>query len=171
MPFAANRQMQRPIDAPGGGYQPRLPGVEPTQGADAARGSVLVCDDTESIRRLLRINLELDGFDVHEAADGAAAVQVLAQLGRQQRLPRVVILDAQMSPRDGWWALEQIRSSPTLTGIPVIMATAAPACEDRERVRAAGLDACVRKPFDPDVVLAMVDRFAREGREADVSLT
>ncbi len=144
--------------------------MEPTQGADAGAGvahrSVLVCDDTESIRRLLRINLELEGFEVHEASDGGAAVELLSRLRQAQCLPQAVILDAQMAPRDGWWALAQIRACPTLNVIPVIMATAAPACEDRQKLRAAGLDACVRKPFDPDEVMAMVARFAREGREA-----
>ncbi len=143
--------------------------MEPAEGAGPAtsrgRGSVLVCDDTESIRRLLRINLELDGFEVHEARDGASALALLDQLRTAQLLPRVIVLDAQMAPRDGWWALEQIRACPKLNPIPVLMATAAPACEDKERMRAAGLDACVRKPFDPDEVLVLIEGFAADGRD------
>ncbi len=132
--------------------------------ATRGRGSVLVCDDTESIRRLLRINLELDGFEVHEANDGADALALLERLRAAGQLPKVIILDAQMAPRDGWWALEQIRACPLLNVLPVLMATAAPSCEDKERMRRAGLDACVRKPFDPDDVLALVEGFAAEGR-------
>lgn len=131
----------------------------------AAHATVLVCDDTESIRRLLRINLELDGYNVLEADDGQAVIALLDRLRVTDRLPQVIVLDAQMAPRDGWWALERIRACPRLGEIPVLMASAEPTCEDRDRLKAAGLDACVRKPFDPDVVLAMVAGFAREGRD------
>ncbi|HRW19980.1 MAG TPA: response regulator [Dermatophilaceae bacterium] len=140
--------------------------MEPAAGAPAdTRGLVLVCDDTESIRRLLRINLELDGFEVIESPEGEHVVAELDRLLASDRLPHVVILDAEMYPRDGWWALARIRSLPAYDGLPIIMATAEPACEDRARMRAAGLDACVRKPFDPDLVMSLVDGFRREGRE------
>lgn len=139
--------------------------MDPAVGAGRRRGSVLVCDDTESIRRLLRINLELDGFEVHEASDGESALSLLASLRAAEQLPRVVVLDAQMAPRDGWWALEQIRACPKLNRLPVLMATAAPAGEDKELMRRSGLDACVRKPFDPDEVLALIEGFAAEGRD------
>lgn len=125
---------------------------------------MLVCDDTESIRRLLRINLELDGFEVLEACDGAAALDLLVNLKDEGDLPHVVLLDAQMSPFDGWWALDQIRACPRMSLIPVVMATAETICEDRTTMLERGLDACVQKPFDPDVVLGLVDGFVREGR-------
>jgi CheY-like chemotaxis protein len=154
-----------PNVAPGGGYQPRLTIVEPTLGAGwGGRGVVLVCDDTESIRRLLRINLELDGFEVLEACDGAAALGMLNALKDQDRLPNVVLLDAQMSPFDGWWALDQIRACPRLSKIPVLMATAENVCEDKQAMLARGLDACIQKPFDPDAVLDLVAGYVREGR-------
>jgi len=125
---------------------------------------VLVCDDTESIRRLLRINLELDGFEVIEACDGAGAVGLLTNLKDAGCLPHVVLLDAQMAPYDGWWALDRIRACPTLSTIPVVMATAESVCEDHTWMLARGLDACVQKPFDPDRMVDLVDGFVREGR-------
>jgi DNA-binding response OmpR family regulator len=127
---------------------------------------VLVCDDTESIRRLLRINLELDGFDVVEANDGAGAVELLGDLGTGHTSPVVIILDSEMSPRDGWWALQRIRERPSSAHVPVIMASAQSDGRLCEGGRDLGPDAWVRKPFDPDVVLALVDRFSREGRGA-----
>ncbi len=148
--------------APGGMYQPRLLAMERAEGA--VRGSVLVVDDTEAIRRLLRINLELEGYEVFEAAHGEAAVDQLNRLDRIDRLPDVVILDAQMTPRDGWWVLDHIRRTPTQVALPVIMATAQPVCEDRAILDQAGVDACVRKPFDPDDLLDLIAGFVREGR-------
>ena len=61
---------------------------------------VLVCDDTMSIRRLLRINLELEGFEVIEACDGAAALLVLQGLHGSGRLPGAIVLGAQVSLKD-----------------------------------------------------------------------
>ena len=55
-------------------------------------GLVLVCDDTEPIRRLIRVNLELDGYDVEEVSDGGALLDRLRRPGAP--LPGVVILDA-----------------------------------------------------------------------------
>ena len=158
-------QWMMPIVTPGGGYQPRLTNVEPTLGAGwGGNGVVLVCDDTESIRRLLRINLELDGFEVLEACDGASAIALLRALQLEDRLPDVILLDAHMAPLDGWWALSEIRSCPRLSRIPVVMATADTVCEDKAAMLARGLDACVQKPFDPEAVVDLVAGFVREGR-------
>jgi DNA-binding response OmpR family regulator len=125
---------------------------------------VLVCDDTESIRRLLRINLELDGYEVLEACDGAAAIAVLRALDAEGRLPNVILLDAHMAPSDGWWALEQIRACPRLSRIPVVMATAETVGQDKVAMLERGLDAIVPKPFDPEAVVTLVAGFVREGR-------
>src|ERR1035438_621273 len=68
---------------------------------------VLVCDDTEQIRRLIRVNLELDGFEVVEAVDGPEALEMLRDLS--QPLPDVITLDVVMPRRDGWWMVSTIR--------------------------------------------------------------
>jgi len=125
-------------------------------------GWVLVCDDTESIRLLLRINLELAGFETIEATDGEAALALLQAAG--DNMPSVVILDAQMSPRDGWWTIRQIRRTPELAELPVVMVTAALQQHERARAGGADLDAFVGKPFDPDALIELVQGFADEGR-------
>jgi len=141
--------------------------MEPASAAAPPRAAdrpawVLVCDDTESIRLLLRINLELAGFEVVETTDGEAALAVLRAAGDE--LPSVVVLDAQMLPRDGWWAIAQIRRAPRLTHLPVVMVTAALQQQERARASGAGLDAFVGKPFDPDALVELVAAFAAEGR-------
>ena len=124
---------------------------------------MLVCDDTEPIRRLIRMNLELDGYRVEEVSDGEALLTRLWD--ETAELPGVVILDAQMEPRDGWWAISQIRIDPRLRHIPCLMVTASVQQHDRVQATAAGLDAFVPKPFDPDYLVELVHGFMAEGRE------
>ncbi len=124
-------------------------------------GLVYVCDDTEQIRRLIRVNLELEGYDVREAADGEELLEVLRA---HVDLPGVITLDAQMGPHDGWWAISQIRADPRLADIPVILLTASVQQHDRVQAQGAGLDAFVSKPFDPEYLVKLVDGFMAEGR-------
>jgi CheY-like chemotaxis protein len=124
-------------------------------------GLVYVCDDTEQIRRLIRVNLELEGYDVREAGDGE---ELIAALDEIDRLPGVITIDAQMNPRDGWWTIAQIRADPRLAHIAVIMVTASVQQHDRVQAQGSGLDAFVSKPFDPDHLIELVSGFMAEGR-------
>ncbi|HQW74522.1 response regulator [Ornithinibacter sp.] len=132
------------------------------RGAEHEAPLVLVCDDTEPIRRLLRINLELAGFRVAEAADGHAAMARLIDPEAQR--PSVIVLDSQMAPYDGWWAIAAIRSHPRLDPVPVVLLTAAVIAHDAPQASDAGFDAFVAKPFDPDELIAAVSRLAERGR-------
>ncbi|PKW26058.1 response regulator [Phycicoccus duodecadis] len=127
-----------------------------------AAALVLVCDDTEGIRRLLRINLELAGFAVEEASDGHQAMARL--IDPHEPVPRVILLDQQMSPYDGWWAIAAIRSHPRLDTVPVVLITAASAGVTLRDATTAGFDAFLSKPFDPDEVVDTVSRLAAGGR-------
>jgi CheY-like chemotaxis protein len=124
-------------------------------------GRVVVCDDTEQIRRLIRVNLELEGIEVEEVADGEALFELLRTT---DTLPDVITLDAQMAPRDGWWAIKRIRRDPRLRDIPVVMVTASVQEHDRVQARHSGLDAFIAKPFDPDELVRLVQGFMAEGR-------
>ncbi len=141
------------MEQPGLGEQLQVP---------ERRGWVLVCDDTESIRLLIRINLELAGFEVVEATDGGSTLALLRSAG--DNLPVVVILDAQMEPVDGWSATAAIRGSEKLRHLPIIMVTAAIQQHQRARGNQADLDAFVGKPFDPDSLVRLVQGFAAAGR-------
>jgi CheY-like chemotaxis protein len=118
---------------------------------------VLVCDDTESIRHLIRVNLESEGYAVEESTDGYAVVERLLD-GRAAR-PALVVIDAAMGPYDGWWAVDRIRAEPTLDDVPIIMVTASVQDQERDQARTAGCDAFLAKPFDPDTLLDLVVRF------------
>ena len=124
-------------------------------------GRVVVCDDTEQIRLLIRVNLELEGMEVQEAADGESLLELLRTT---DTLPGVITLDAQMAPRDGWWAVKRIRHDPELSTIPLVMVTASVQEHDRVQARHAGLDAFLAKPFDPEYLVRVVQGFLAEGR-------
>jgi CheY-like chemotaxis protein len=126
--------------------------------------TVLVCDDTEPIRRLMRINLELDGFAVEEAVDGHHAMTRL--IDPEAQPPTVIVLDAQMSPYDGWWAIAAIRSHPRLDHVPVLLVTAVAPTPDVDDVLRHGFDGFISKPFDPGELVATVSRLAARGRAA-----
>ena len=149
--------------------QPPRPGTGPSSNPPVPAGSgaewVLVCDDTASIRLLIRINLELAGFEVIEATDGAAALALLHR--NPDRPPSVVVLDAQMRPLDGWGAISAIRADPALVNLPVIMVTAALQQREEERSAAVGVDIFLAKPFDPDDLVDLVQDLARHGRPRD----
>lgn len=132
--------------------------------ADQAGGSgrVLVCDDTAEIRQLIRINLELEGYEVVEATDGQVALEILRDTTRP--LPDVITLDAIMPRRDGWWAVSMIRADPRLERIPIVMVTASVQPNDRAQAERVAVDGFVAKPFEPDELLALIGALAMRGR-------
>lgn len=133
---------------------------------DDGPGWVLVADDTESIRLLVRVNLELEGWTVVDRPDGDSAKALLDESAAAGRLPRVVVVDAQMEPGDGWSVLHHIRTDVLLAPLPVVMATAAIQDHERKRAVAMGVDAFLPKPFDPEVLVDLVADLARDGRPA-----
>lgn len=132
--------------------------------ADGAGGSgrVLVIDDTEQIRHLIRVNLELEGYEVIEARDGQAALEMLRDTS--QPLPDVITVDALMPRRDGWWTVSMIRSDPRLESIPIVMVTASVQPHHRAQAEQAAVDGFVAKPFEPDELLALIGILAVGGR-------
>ena len=126
-------------------------------GSDATEPArVLVVDDSEAIRTLIVVNLELEGYDVRSAADGEEALAVIAQWQ-----PHVITLDVVMPRLGGFETLEQLRGDPDTVGIPVVMVTARAQSADRERGDALGVDAYLTKPFEPAELVAVVARLAR----------
>lgn len=133
--------------------------------AEPARPTrVLVVDDTPQIRLLLRVNLELEGFAVDEAGDGAACLRWLRDPAKPR--PDLVTLDAVMEPVDGWTAVAEIRRDPALATLPVVMITASVQGYQKARAVSAGVDAFVAKPFDPDAVVEVLRDLSNPSRAA-----
>jgi CheY-like chemotaxis protein/DNA-binding CsgD family transcriptional regulator len=125
--------------------------------------SVLVVDDEEDIRELVRINLELDGHRVITAPDGRAALDHV-----RAHLPDVVVLDVMMPGMDGWGVLAEMKSErPEVASIPVLMLTARTDNLDRLRGGIEGAIRYLTKPFALDELRAEV-RKALEGEPEPV---
>jgi DNA-binding response OmpR family regulator len=116
---------------------------------------VLVVDDEAVIRQLIAINLELEGFEVHQAAHGLDALDKARELD-----PDVVTLDVMMPELDGWATARRLRADPATSRARIVMISARTRSADVERGQDAGADEYVTKPFDPDDVVAAVRRLA-----------
>ncbi|THA24510.1 response regulator [Streptomyces sp. RKND-216] len=129
-------------------------------GVQGASGRVLVVDDDEVIRQLIRVNLELEGFEVVTADDGADCLEVVHGVR-----PDVITLDVVMPRLDGLRAAECLRADPRTREIPLALVSACGAggLGDRE---AARVDAVLAKPFEPSALVGMVRRLARQARSA-----
>ncbi|HKN85123.1 MAG TPA: response regulator [Pyrinomonadaceae bacterium] len=106
--------------------------------------TVLVVDDFDDTRLLLRTWLERRGFRVVEAADG---VQAITQA--ETEAPDLIIMDIQMPQLDGLSATRRIRRVKSLTSIPIVAVSAYGADQFREQALAAGCDEYVSTPFEP----------------------
>ncbi|HEY4279576.1 MAG TPA: response regulator transcription factor [Conexibacter sp.] len=114
---------------------------------------VLVVEDEEDVRRLVRLLLERAGHSVREAATGAEALRAV-----QSATPDLVVLDVTMPELDGWQTLERIRD---LCEVPVLMLTARAGELDKVRGLRGGADDYVTKPFGRQELLARVEALLR----------
>jgi len=102
---------------------------------------ILVVDDEPRMRRFVRMNLDLEGYDVSEADNG---LEALAKV--REEMPDLVLLDVMMPDLDGFETLRHIRE---FSSVPVIMLTVKGDEEDRIRGLDLGADDYVTKPFSP----------------------
>ncbi|HET7354482.1 MAG TPA: response regulator [Gaiellaceae bacterium] len=131
---------------------------------DGGQVRVLVIDDEAPIRLLCRVNLEAEGIEVLEAADGKSGLD----LARAEH-PDVVLLDVMMPGLDGWRVAEELLENGETRGIPIIFLTARAEFRDRARgLDIGGLD-YVTKPFNPlelaPLVRDLLDRIDRGERD------
>lgn len=145
-------------------HLPEPGGATGGSGATEPAPLVLLVDDEPAIRTICRVNLEVDGFAVLEADDGAEG---LAEVRRAR--PSLVLLDVMMPGVDGWRVAEQLEADAGLREIPVVFMSARAAAEDRLRAQELGAVGYVVKPFDPlelaGIVRDVLERVARGERE------
>jgi CheY-like chemotaxis protein len=123
-----------------------IPGVAP-----ASAGRVLVVDDSDVIRTLITVNLELEGFEVVTAVDGQDALEKVYEV-----LPDVITIDVRMPRLDGFDTVERLRSDPRTHHLKSAMVTACAQEADLRRGDEVGVDAYVTKPFDPSNLVRTV---------------
>ena len=102
---------------------------------------ILVVDDEPRMIRFIRLNLEHDGYEVHDASNGQEALEKLRDL-----MPDLILLDVMMPGIDGFETLEMIRE---ISNVPVIMLTAKGDVDDRVKGLELGADDYISKPFSP----------------------
>ncbi len=122
---------------------------------------ILIVEDEEALRPMLRYNFEEEGFDVSEAADGEEARTLIAE-----EKPDLVVLDWMLPKLSGIELCRQLRRDPDTKNLPIIMLTARSEESDRLRGLNTGADDFITKPFSPAELVARVHAVLRRARPA-----
>lgn len=112
---------------------------------------ILVIEDQEDNRAILRDLLTAAEFDYIEAVDGAKGVAIA-----ERERPDLILMDIQLPVLDGYQATRQIKSNPSLASIPIIAVTSYALSGDDQKALAAGCDDYVTKPYSPRALLEKV---------------
>lgn len=114
--------------------------------------TVLIVEDSDDARYLMRLGLEQLGYLIVEAENGVRAVEV----ARRER-PDIILMDLGLPIMDGIAATEKIRASNGLDEVPIIAVTAHQGTDFRVGAKAAGFDAYVTKPIDMDFLNDLIN--------------
>ena len=115
---------------------------------------ILVVEDTEDNKQILRDLLTSAGYELVEAVSGEEGVELA---GREA--PDLILMDIQLPGMDGYEAARRIRADSALAHIPIIAVTSYALSGDEAKARAAGCDGYVAKPFSPRMLLAKIREF------------
>ena len=127
------------------------PPAEATPSSSLARRTIMVVDDSPTIRKILGLTLERAGYKVVAEPDGESAVERL-----QQMLPDLILLDISMPRLDGYEVCKRIKKDPRTAHVPVVMLSGKDAFFDKVKGRMAGAAEYLTKPFETPAVLAVV---------------
>ncbi len=122
--------------------------------------NILIVDDSSSIRRLLKKVIELSGLEVdriHEASNGLEALKVL-----EREWVDFIMCDIHMPQMDGIEFLKRLREDEVLGRIPVIMISTEGREEIIQEARKLGVKAYVKKPFTPEEIRDVIEKFVGE---------
>ena len=115
---------------------------------------ILIVEDQEDNRKILRDLLSSAGFEIIEAVTGEEGV-----VQAEMHLPDLILMDIQLPGMDGYEATRRIKAPPGLTKIPIIAVTSYALSGDDVKAMAAGCDAYVTKPFSPRALLVKIREF------------
>ena len=115
---------------------------------------ILVIEDQDDLRAILRDFLTASGYDIVEAVDGGEGVAKARSLR-----PHLILMDIQLPVLDGYEATRQIKADPDLAETPVIAVSSFAMKGDEEKARASGCDGYVTKPYSPVKLLGMIRGF------------
>lgn len=115
--------------------------------------TVLTVDDSRTIRQMLMAALNDAGMIVHQAEDGLHGLEVL-----ETCKPDVIVTDINMPRMDGFGFIEAVRASADHRAIPILVLTTESVGEKKDRARRAGASGWIVKPFDPDKLIAAINK-------------
>jgi two-component system, cell cycle response regulator DivK len=115
---------------------------------------ILVVEDTEDNRQIMRDLLSNAGYELVEAVTGEDGVAAAAR-----ERPDLILMDIQLPVMDGYEATRRIKADPATRGIPIIAVTSYALSGDEDKARTAGCDGYVAKPFSPRQLLAKVREY------------
>jgi DNA-binding response OmpR family regulator len=124
------------------------------------RNMVVLVDDEPNIRETVAFILEAEGIEVETGADGVEGLEAVKRCK-----PKVVLLDVMMPRMDGYEVCREIRNTPALAGVFVMILTARGQKSDEVKALEVGADLYMSKPFDDEVVLQVINEVF-EGRLA-----
>jgi len=110
---------------------------------------VLIVDDDERLREYVRVNLEMEGYTIHEAASADEGMRVLDELR-----PDLVLLDVMMPSVDGWEMLRLMHERHGVGSIPVVMFSGKVDPRAADQAAERGAQGFIGKPFDPNELIA-----------------
>jgi len=119
---------------------------------------ILIVEDKEDLRAMLRDYLTASGYEVAEALDGVEAVA----LARSQR-PDLILMDIQLPGIDGYEATRLIKADPDVGSTQIVAVSSFAMKGDEEKARASGCDGYVTKPYSPVKLLALIRSILGEG--------
>ncbi len=115
---------------------------------------VLIVEDQSDIRKLIRMTLEFEPYEIFEAGDGAAGLALAGEVR-----PDIILLDVMMPGNlDGLQVCTQVRANPALAGTRVVLLTARGQTQDRDAGQLAGADEYLIKPFSPLQLIETIER-------------
>ena len=117
---------------------------------------ILVVEDQEDNRRILRDLLTSVGYQIMEVEDGESGVTAA-----EAQRPDLILMDIQMPIMDGYEATRRIKANPELRAIPIIVVTSYALSGDEDKARAAGCDDYIAKPYSPRQMLAKIKEHLR----------
>ncbi len=118
---------------------------------------VLLVEDQEDNRRIVRDLLTSAGYEVREAPTGEDGVRLA-----DEYRPDLILMDIQLPGVDGYEAARQIKANPVLRAIPIIAVTSYALSGDDVKAREAGCDGYVAKPFSPRALLVKIREYLGE---------
>lgn len=127
---------------------------------------ILVIDDDKAINELIKINLELCGYDILTASDGTKGFALV-----KQEQPDLVILDVMMPEVDGYTVAKRIRENSSTRQLPILMLTALGMVEDKVKGFDIGVDDYLVKPFEMEELRVRVRALLKRNNSLPESLT